>query len=222
MSCIAVASPLGRTGCSGCVPRHGIVSIISGKRGRTKRPGPAVHDDHVNRDFTAASLDALWLTDITEHPTGEGKLYVCAIKDACSGRIVGYALGPTMTAALAVAALRTAIARRNPTSTIVVHSDRGSQYRSHAFTDVLNAHQLTGSMGRVGAAGDNAAMESFLTLLLRNVLDIQKWATREELTVAIIIWIERPYHQRRRQRRLGKLTPIEYEALLSTMAPMAA
>lgn len=65
-------------------------------------------------------------------------------------------------------------------------------------------------------------MESFFALLQRNVLDTQKWATREELTVAIIIWIERTYHHRRRQRRLGKLTPIEYEALLSTMAPMAA
>ena len=68
-------------------------------------------------------------------------------------------------------------------------------------------------MGRVGACGDNAAMESFFSLLQKNVLDQQRWSSREELRVAIVIWIERTYHRRRRQRRLGRLTPIEYETI---------
>jgi len=77
----------------------------------------------------------------------------------------------------------------------------------------LKDHGLTGSMGRVGACGDNAAMESFLALLQKNVLDRQRWLTREQLRLAIITWIERTYHRRRRQRRLGRLTPIEYETI---------
>jgi putative transposase len=81
----------------------------------------------VQRQFTADRPDRIWLTDITEHLTGEGKLYLCAIKDACSGRIVGYSMDSRMKASLAVAALRNAIALRSPAATVVVHSDRGSQ-----------------------------------------------------------------------------------------------
>jgi transposase InsO family protein len=80
----------------------------------------------------------------------------------------------------------------------------------------LRSHGLTGSMGRVGACGDNAAMESFFALLQKNVLDRQRWATRDQLRLAIITWIERTYHRRRRQRRLGRLTPIEYETINKT------
>ena len=130
----------------------------------------------------------------------------------CSNRIVGYSIGDRMTAELAVSALRNAIALRDPVGTIV-HSDRGSQFRSNAFVRTLKSHGLVGSMGRVGACGDNAAMESFFSLLQKNVLDRQRWTTREELRVAIVTWIERTYHRRRRQRALGRLTPIEYETL---------
>jgi transposase InsO family protein len=97
-----------------------------GRRGSGKTPGPAVHDDLVQRNFTAERPDAVWLTDITEHPTLEGKLYCCAIKDVFSNRIVGYSISDRMTAQLAVTALRAAIARRQPAGTVVVHSDRGS------------------------------------------------------------------------------------------------
>jgi transposase InsO family protein len=130
-----------------------------------------------------------------------------------SGRIVGYSMDSRMTARLAVSALRNAIALREPAGTLIVHSDRGSQFRSAAFVRTLAGHGLAGSMGRVGACGDNAAMESFFALLQKNVLDRQRWPTREQLRLAIITWIERTYHRRRRQRRLGRLTPIEYETI---------
>jgi putative transposase len=111
-----------------------------------------VHDDLVARQFTAAAPDRTWLTDITEHPTAEGKLYLCALKDVYSNRIVGYSMGSRMTADLAVSALRNAIALRSPAGTVVVHSDRGSQqFRSAAFVAALAGNGLTGSMGRVGA-----------------------------------------------------------------------
>jgi transposase InsO family protein len=130
-----------------------------------------------------------------------------------SNKIVGYSMGDRMTAALAVSALRNAIALRSPAGTVVVHSDRGSQFRSAAFVRTLRSNGLTGSMGRAGACGDNAAMESFFALLQKNVLDRHRWDTREQLRLAIITWIERTYHRRRRQRRLGRLTPIEYETI---------
>jgi transposase InsO family protein len=192
-----------------------------GRRSSGKTPGPAVHDDLVQRDFTAPAPDVVWLTDITEHPTLEGKLYCCAIKDVFSNRIVGYSISDRMTAQLAVAALRTAVARRQPDGTVVVHSDRGSQFRSRAFRSVLRSAGLTGSMGRVASAGDNAAMESFFSLLQKNVLNRRRWRTRSELRYAIVHWIEHTYNRRRRQRGLGKLTPVEFE-LAFTPAPAEA
>ncbi|WP_307055902.1 IS3 family transposase [Arthrobacter bambusae] len=194
---------------------HGIWSVFSKKRGLNRKPGPPVHDDLVERDFTAAAPNELWLTDITEHPTAEGKLYLCAVKDVYSGRIVGYSMDARMKSLLAVAALENAVRARRPEGT-VVHSDRGSQFRSRRFVESLRHHGLTGSMGRVGACADNAAMESFFSLLQKNVLDRQRWNTRKELRLAITTWIERTYHRRRRQRRLGKLTPIEYETINRT------
>lgn len=168
---------------------HGIWSVFSKKRGLNRKPGPPVHDDLVERDFTDTALNELWLTDITEHPTAEGKLYLCAVKDV--------------------------VRARRPVGT-VVHSDRGSQFRSRRFVESLRHHGLTGSMGRVGACADNAAMESFFSLLQKNVLDRQRWLTRQDLRLAITTWIERTYHRRRRQRRLGKLTPIEYATINRT------
>jgi putative transposase len=104
-----------------------IWSAFAKKRGLARKAGPPVHDDLVARQFTADGPDRVWLTDITEHPTAEGKLYLCAIKDVYSTRIVGYSMAPRMTAGLAVSALRNAIALRSPSGTVVVHSDRGSQ-----------------------------------------------------------------------------------------------
>ncbi len=145
-----------------------------------------------------------------EHRTGEGKLYLCAIKDVWSNRIVGYSIGSRMKSRLAVNALHNAVARRGRVTGCVLHTDRGSQFRSREFVHALHQHHLIGSMGRVGAAGDNAAMESFFGLLQNNVLDLWTWTTRQQLRTAIVTWIERTYHRRRRQRSLARLTPIEY------------
>ncbi|WP_229565184.1 IS3 family transposase [Kocuria rhizophila] len=197
--------------------------VFGKKRGKNgKRPGPPVHDDLVKRDFSAEDTNELWLTDITEHWTEEGKLYLCAIKDVFSGRIVGYSISDRMKAHLAVNALDNAISRRRDAAGCIVHSDRGSQFRSRKFVHALNRHHLVGSMGKVGAAGDNAAMESFFSLLQKNVLDRKRWRTREDLRIAIITWIERTYHRRRRQARLGRLTPIEYETIMNPAVSLAA
>lgn len=185
------------------------------KRHQDSKPGAPAHDDLVRREFTAAAANRLWLIDITEHPTGEGKLYLCAIKDVSSNRIVGYSMSDRMTARLAVTALDSAVARRGDVAGCILHSDRGSQFRSRKLQQALTRHGMVGSMGQVGSAGDNAAMESFLALLQKNVLDRRRWATRDDLRIAIITWIERTCHRRRRQAALGRLTPIEYETIMT-------
>ncbi len=197
-------------------------SVFGKKRGRSKKAGLPVHDDLVSRNFTATGANRVWLADITEHATGEGKLYLCAIKDVFSNRIVGYSIDARMKSHLAVTALDNAVARREHVDGCILHSDRGSQFRSRKFVRALDRHRMVGSIGRVGAAGDNAAMESFFSLLQKNVLDRRSWATREELRIAIVSWAERTYHRRRRQASLGRLTPVEFETVMTTPALQAA
>jgi len=211
---------------------NGWWSAFGKKRGKNgARPGPAVHDDlctvtgehgRIRHEFTADRPNQLWLTDISEHKTSEGTLYLCAIKDVFANKIVGYSIDSRMKSGLAVRALENAVQMRGDVAGCVVHSDRGSQFRSRKFLRALTRHRLVGSMGRVGAAGDNAAMESFFALLQKNVLDRRSWTTREQLRIAIVTWIERTYHRRRRQASLGRLTPVEFEAIMTTTVALAA
>ncbi|WIM69237.1 IS3 family transposase [Corynebacterium suedekumii] len=211
---------------------NGWWSVFGKKRSKNgKKPGPAVHDDlcvvidergRERHQFVASRPNQLWLTDITEHKTSEGRLYLCAVKDAFSGRIVGYSIDSRMKASLAVRAVRNAARMRGNVNGCIVHSDRGSQFRSRKLRRELATHNLVGSMGRVASCGDNAAMESFFSLLQKNVLNRRSWATREQLRIAIVTWIERTYHRRRRQVRLGRLTPIEFETIMNNDLALAA
>ena len=198
-------------------------SVFGKKRtANGKKAGPPAHDDLVRRQFRAERPNQVWLWDITEHPTGEGRLYLCALKDVYSGRIVGYSISDRMKSRIAVNALVGAVARRGDVAGCIVHSDRGSQFRSRKVLAQLHRHGLVGSMGQVASAGDNAAMESFFSLLQKNVLNRRRWATRDQLRLAIVTWIERTYHRRRRQARLGRLTPIEFEAIMTPQVALAA
>ncbi len=200
----------------------GIRSVITKRKNRNAKAGEPVGDDLVERDFTASGPNLVWLTDITEQWTKEGRLYMCAVKDVWSNRVVGYSIGSRMQSSLAVAALENAVMQRGNPVGVVVHSDRGGQFRSRSFQRALSCHQLRGSMGRVGAAGDNAAMESFFSLLQKNVLDRKVWNTRQELRLAIVAWVEGKYHRKRRQRGLGKLTPVEFEVVNVGSVALAA
>ena len=139
------------------------------KRGKHRRPGPPVHDDlcavvdeegRTRHVFAAETANELWLTDITEHKTAEGKLYCCAIKDAFSGRIVGYSIDSQMKSRLAVQALENAVAMRGDVAGCIVHSDRGSQFRSRKMLRALARHRMVGSMGRVGSSGPTTAADA--------------------------------------------------------------
>ena len=145
---------------------------VSGAEIRVRVPSRAGRGRvRVGHDLVqSGQLGGLLLDGQPEQPTGEGKLYLCVIKDLLPNRIVGHAMGARMSAPLATRALAHAIGLRGPVGTIL-HSDRGGQFRSKRFTDPLPAHRLRGSMGRVGSFADNAAMESFFSLLEKNVLD---------------------------------------------------
>ncbi|GHD04372.1 hypothetical protein GCM10008096_11620 [Zhihengliuella salsuginis] len=126
-----------------------------------------------------------------------------------------------MKPSLAVRAFKNAVAMRENSAGCIVHSDRGSQFRSRNFRRALIRHGLVGPMGRVASCGDNAAMESFFALLQKNI-HRHRCATREQLRIAIVTWIERTYHRRRRQAALGRLTPVEFETMMNRPLALAA
>ena len=188
--------------------------------------GPAPHDDllavvdeHgvVRHEFIADVPNKVWLWDISEHPTREGKLYICAIKDVFSNKIVGYSIDSRMKSSAwrgPRCATRSPCAHRSPRS---VTPTGGGQFRAKKPPSGCSTNNdLVGSMGRSYGAGDNASMESFFSLLRKNVLNTRRWDTREDLRLAIVTWIESKYNRRRRQRALGRLTPIEFEMIYTT------
>jgi len=196
--------------------RAGLQGVFRRKRKRLA-PMPAAHDDLVQRRFEADAPDRLWLTDITEHPTREGKVYLAAVLDVFSRRIVGWSIADHLRSELVVDALEMARwCRQPPPGQTVVHSDRGSQYTSWAFGHRLRAAGLLGSMGRVGSAYDNAMMESFFGTLQLELLDRRHWQTRAELATAIFEWIEGWYNPHRRHSSVGDLSPVDYERRRTT------
>jgi len=192
------------------------------RRKRRRCAAPPVHDDLVQRRFVADAPDRLWLTDITEHPTREGKVYLAAVLDVYGRRIVGWSIADHLRQELVVDALQMAHWRRRPPpGQTVLHSDRGSQYTSWAFGHRLRDVGLLGSMGRVGSAYDNAMMESFFSTLQRELLDRKTWTTRKELASAIFEWIEAWYNPRRRHSLIDYHSPVEHERLYTAGAHAA-
>jgi putative transposase len=191
----------------------GLVGVCHRRKHRRSGPLPAPHADLVQRRFVADAPDRLWATDITEHPTTEGKVYCAAVLDVFSRTIVGWSIADHMRAELVVDALEMARWRRRPTPGAIVHSDRGSQYTSWIFGHRLRSAGLLGSMGRVASSVDNTMMESFWSTMQRELLDRRQWSTRAELGSAIFEWIEGFYNPRRRHSGIDYLSPAEFEAL---------
>lgn len=191
----------------------GIVGICHQRKRGGHRPAPAPHEDLVQRRFVADGPNRLWCTDITEHPTRNGKVYCAAVMDVHSRLIVGWSIADHIRSELVVDALQMAIWRRRPEPGTIVHADRGSQYTSWVFGHRLREAGLLGSMGRVASSVDNTMIESFWSTLQRELLDTQSWSTRSELAAAIFEWIEAWYNPRRRHTSLSNLAPAQFEAL---------
>jgi putative transposase len=182
------------------------------RRGCTRRDPEAIpSDDLVNRRFTVDAPNKLWVSDITEHPTDTGKVYLGVVLDAYSRRVIGWSIADHLRAELVVDALQMAIWRRQPADATVVHSDHGTQYTSWAFGRRLRAAGLLGSMGTVGDAYDNAVAESFFGTLQLELLDRHRWTSRDELASSMFEWIECFYNPTRRHSHCGMLSPVDYE-----------
>lgn len=172
-------------------------------------------DDLVKRQFVSEAPDRLWVADITDHPTADGRLYLASVIDAFSRKVVGWATGEAATAELAIDAVNMAVRNRKPDPGLIHHSDHGCQYTSITFGKTLLKSGIVGSMGTVGDALDNAVAESFFATLQTELLDRNTWLTRRSLSSAIFDYIEGFYNRRRRHSALGYMSPMEYEAAWS-------
>lgn len=202
--------------------RQAGIQGIYRRRGRKNLVNAATEEDLVKRNFTADWPDALWLTDITEHPTAEGKLYCAAVMAVFSRRIIGWSIAARQDSDLVINALSMAVARRQPEKgRTVLHSDHGTQYTAWAFGKRIQDAGILGSMGTIGDCYDNAMMESFWHTMQMELLDLTKWETRQQLGNAIFEWIECWYNPYRRHSSIGMLSPAEFERRYRESPPPA-
>jgi len=172
----------------------------------------------LQQDFSAAAPDQRWVTDITYVPTGEGWLYVAAIVDLFSRRVVGWAMCDCMDRGLVLAALDMAVGQRHPGHGLIHHSDRGSQYASEDYRNALAAHGMVASMSRRACCYDNAAMESFWHTLKVELIHRHRYQTRDEAIQAIFEFIEVFYNRLRQHSSIGYVSPVEFERQHSAVA----
>jgi putative transposase len=191
----------------------GLSGLVARKRGRTtiRVPGVRVADDLVERRFRPEAPDVLWVADVTYLRTWEGWLYLAAVQDAYSRRIVGWSMADHMRAELVVDALKMAVQRRRPAPGLIHHSDQGGQYVSLAFGQAAGDAGIARSMGSKGCCFDNAVAESFFATLKKELVHRRSWPTRRELTGEVFEYVEAFYNPVRRHSTLGMLSPADYE-----------
>jgi putative transposase len=171
-----------------------------------------VFDNLLQQDFSATAPNQKWAGDITYLGTDEGWLYLAVIIDLFSRQVVGWSMSERMTANLACDALNMAIFRRKRPKGVMVHSDRGSQYCSHAYRQLLQQHELLGSMSAKGCCYDNACAESFFHSLKVEAIHGEQFVTREAMRQTVFEYIETDYNPVRLHSANGFKSPIEYEA----------
>jgi len=190
-----------------------ISGLVPKKHGRTtiRVPGVRVADDLVGRQFRPEAPNVLWFTDITYLRTWEGWLYLAAVQDAYSRRIVGWQMADHMRHELVVAALQMAVTRRRPDTGLIHHSDQGGQFVSLGFGQACSRAGISRSMGSTGQCWDNAVAETFFATLKKELVYRRSWPTRRELEAEIFEYIEAFYNLRRRHTTLGLISPAAYE-----------
>jgi len=176
-----------------------------------ERQAGAVAPNVLGRSFNAPAPNRRWIADFTYIWTAEGWLYVAAVIDLFSRRVVGWSMSATMTAELVTDALVMAIWRRGKPDALIHHSDRGSQYTSDQFQRLMGDHGVTCSMSRSGNVWDNAAMESFFSSLKTERIARRIYRTRDEARADVFDYIERFYNTKRRHSTIGYLSPMEFE-----------
>ena len=181
-----------------------------------KRTTDSKHDkptapDLINRDFSAIAPNQKWVSDLTYVWTDEGWLYLAVILDLYSRAIIGWSMGKRMTQQLMSDALTMALFRRGFPKDVIIHSDRGSQYCSKAYQQLINRNRLRCSMGRRGTCYDNAAMESFFHTLKVEMIHRERYETRQQAKSAIFEYIEVYYNRKRKHSAIGYQIPMLFE-----------
>jgi transposase InsO family protein len=170
-----------------------------------------VAENLLDRQFNPEAANEAWVADITYIPTRQGWLYLAAVEDLYSRRVVGWSMADHVQSRLVVDALELAVQRRLPGEGLLAHSDRGSQYASEHYQGLLARHGITCSMSRRADCWDNAPMESFYASLKKELVHDADFATRAEARAAIVEYIEVFYNSQRRHSSLGYVSPAEYE-----------
>ena len=170
----------------------------------------------LNRNFSVERANMAWVSDITYISTKEGWLYLAAVMDLYSGKIVGWAMDRQMTQKLVIDALKQAVGRAKPSRGVIIHSDRGVQYACKSYRNLLNRRGFIQSMSRKGNCWDNAPMESFFGTLKTELVYHEDYKTRAEARLSIFDYIEAFYNSVRLQERLGYLSPNDFETLRKT------
>jgi putative transposase len=183
------------------------------RRGLPKDAGQrhATSPNILDRAFEASAPNQKWIADFTYIWTAQGWLYVAAVIDLYSRRVVGWSMSPTMTSQLVTDALIMAIWRRGKPDSLLDHSDQGSQYSSEQFQRLMADHGITCSMSRSGNVWDNAAMESFFSSLKTERTARKVYRTRDEARADVFDYIDRFYNPKRRHSTIGYLSPVEFE-----------
>lgn len=205
---------VGRKRVARLMAQAGISGLIEKRWRRTtiRVPGVRVADDLVERRFRPEAPNVLWVADITYLKTWEGWVYLAAVQDAFSRRIVGWSMADHMRAPLVIDALQMAIARRRPAPGLIHHSDQGGQYVSLGFGQAAGGAGIARSMGSRGDCFDNAVAETFFATLKKELIHRRSWPTRRELIGEVFDYIETFYNRRRRHSTLGMLSPAQFEA----------
>lgn len=177
------------------------------KRSTDSDHNRSVYNNLLKQNFAVTAPNVAWVSDITYVWTAEGWLYLAALKDLCSKQVVGYSLSERMTSQLVCNALSMAIRNHKPSRNLIVHSDRGSQYCSHQYRDMLEKYGFEGSMSKKGDCYDNAPIESFWGILKNELVHHRNYKTREEAEADITKYIELFYNQQRIQKGLDFKTP---------------
>jgi len=180
----------------------------------SRHPNP-IADNVLGRQFEALLPNQKWAVDITYIPTDEGWLYLAGVIDLCSRRIVGWSMADHMRVTLASDALNMAIARRRPGQGLLHHSDRGVQYASEDYRYLLQSNEIQASMSGKGDCWDNAVMESFWATLKNELVNHERYATREQARASIFEYIEVFYNRNRLHSSLGYVSPEMFEASLN-------
>lgn len=193
--------------------KAGISGLVKKKRGKTtvRVPGVRVADDLLLRDFTVTGPNQAWVADITYLKTWEGWIYLAAIQDLYSRRIVGWSMADHMRAELVIDALKMAVHRRKPDAGLIHHSDQGSQFVSLAFGQEARKAKIARSMVQVGSAYDNAVAETFFATLKKELIHRQSWPKKQELRSEVFEFIEGFYNRKRKHSYLGWLSPADFE-----------